>query len=303
MAEENRKMNDEFWQKIESDIGVIPKYLKNILNLSGFNNLISIRCIEENTLVEIENFVRNELSIIISHKNPSTQNINFYDYFSIYHNSPEYFKLSPGHKILLLNLKNYISEKGLGYFLKSKIQSNGSPQEKLEDQFVEPNESHNNERNMYPPIMPEDNNTRKALKRKHIDNLRTLEEETLILLTSLNNWIRNYRKKMTEHAHLMHDVSIVDVIPNQLNANLSGIITCSYCNIHIKIATDKTASGHRWIISNYMKHFKRHFEPQNSTGKDRDSCTIINSENPDELSVTDVVLKQEFLDDEYSISD
>ncbi|RLU21739.1 hypothetical protein DMN91_006115 [Ooceraea biroi] len=65
-VEEVEKSCEDFWKVIEEEIGVVlPVYLKNLLNMTGFNNNYSIKSFEASEhLPELETFARNIMSSI-----------------------------------------------------------------------------------------------------------------------------------------------------------------------------------------------------------------------------------------------
>lgn len=91
------------WIKLEGIIGhSIPLCLKKFLNICGFDTILSLRNITNNTILEIENHIQN-------YGKSSIQNLDCC-YSEFYRSIPE-FKFLPGHKAFLLEISKCLSMK------------------------------------------------------------------------------------------------------------------------------------------------------------------------------------------------
>ncbi|KAF5279211.1 hypothetical protein FQR65_LT03459 [Abscondita terminalis] len=91
--------DDLFFNEIENHIKiVVPKFTKNILKISGLSNRVAFQSFTETNLIELENFVKNDLKDLVD----QTQ---YEDYFEVYKNNPEKFKFLVGYKKVIEAIK------------------------------------------------------------------------------------------------------------------------------------------------------------------------------------------------------
>lgn len=113
MAEQKR-----LWSIIEIKLktkfghdSLIPKYIKNILNLNGFDNMCAFAKLDDEIINKLEIFARVEMIHVIDER------VNPKDYFHIY--THRNFKFVIGHRILLkeisLNAQQYIKQQISNY--------------------------------------------------------------------------------------------------------------------------------------------------------------------------------------------
>lgn len=99
-------MDNEFWDGVEQETGSkIPKYLKNVLIMNGYNNTFSLSKIDDDKIASIEAMVREDLSDLL----PLDAVKKFY--YGLYENKPEKFKVLSGHVILLKDLSAFYGKK------------------------------------------------------------------------------------------------------------------------------------------------------------------------------------------------
>lgn len=101
----------DIWVTLQQHGYNFPNYVKNIMTITGFDNLQSIGEIDDDDIEEMESFGRLSLGEIIP------KNANLIDYL-FYQKDFLNFKIMPGHKKAIKKLKNEIQEKGVDYFLK-----------------------------------------------------------------------------------------------------------------------------------------------------------------------------------------
>lgn len=87
-------VNDNFSQILRKHL---PEYLVQFLKICGYNSAFTIKSLNKDSLNEIEKFVSERSSLFNNVTLP-----NSYDL--------ENFKFPPGHRLLLLNLPNFIKD-------------------------------------------------------------------------------------------------------------------------------------------------------------------------------------------------
>lgn len=69
----------DFWKKIESELNCsVPLYLKNILNLCGYDTIVSIETIKEDDISYMEKFGREEMGGMLFYFDKSL--INYFNF-------------------------------------------------------------------------------------------------------------------------------------------------------------------------------------------------------------------------------
>lgn len=93
-----------FWNCIEEHFSLdVPKYIKNIFAVTGYDNALVIRSLDDEALSEIEEFVRNHSDSISPEDEDKKQ------YYHVYHNHPSKFKFVEGHKVLIRLIVAYVT--------------------------------------------------------------------------------------------------------------------------------------------------------------------------------------------------
>lgn len=116
---------DNFWSIIESKMGCnIPKHIKNLLAMRGYENAVSIRTITSDDIKEMQDFAR---SADMKERLPKDANLE--DYYGCFSNTPAKFQILPGYAKLIEEIVDYIkimtASKGPDFFIiKSKKQAN-----------------------------------------------------------------------------------------------------------------------------------------------------------------------------------
>lgn len=199
------------------------------MTFSGFDNIICIQNLDEANIGEIELFGREQLHLFIP------EDAKLEDYYYIYNNHPDMFKIVAGHKILLREMRLYSLEKGVEFF--TKFLKRRSNQVTTEGKMVE-------EGLKVTTIRP--------VKKFN----KSAEEHGKLLKLLVNRWLNSVKdldpKKKIQEIQL---ITIFNPSPDEV----SGSVTCSVCHQDIKVSTQSTPNGYkRWIISNFMRHFKNH---------------------------------------------
>lgn len=199
------------------------------MTLSGFDNIICLQNLDEANISEVEQFGREQLHLFVP------ENAKLEDYYYIYKNHPEMFKIVAGHKILLREMRLYSLEKGVEFFAKFiKRRTYQVTESKMVEDGLKVT------------------TVRPVKKTFH----KTAEEHGKLLKLLVNRWINSVKdldpKKQIQEIQL---ITIFNPSPDEV----SGSVTCSVCHQDIKVSTQATQNGYkRWIISNFMRHFKNH---------------------------------------------
>lgn len=96
------KMNSKIWNLIETHIGEeLPRCVIKILDTLGYSNSISISAIQPADIISIENYINEEEKSIVD--DFDCCNAETYQ-------NQKTFRLLPGHRQLILNLKNHLHD-------------------------------------------------------------------------------------------------------------------------------------------------------------------------------------------------
>lgn len=226
-SEDDVLTESEMWSVIERDIGALPVYLKNILSINGYNHLLSLEELDEQSIQDVEKFARENMKNYV----PNTE-----AYFYIFKENPSDFRILSGHRKLLLKLRDRIRQNGVHYYTQLKVPP-PMMQLKPEQLFFVDNQS-----------MPTSPKQRKQ-KRNHIPEIYSEEDKIRLLVY---NWFTKYTDEILE----MHTVGAAVCDSDD---KVYGIIACPVCSAQVKIGAEKNKNGsNRWIISNYVKHFQKY---------------------------------------------
>lgn len=115
-----------FWQLIESKMGPIPSYVKNILRLMGYESAISIRTIGPKDIDAFQKYVK---STDMRKRVPADAKME--DFFGVLWENPENANILPGHIKLIEQIVEFVNltivTKGYEHFIvKTKINQPGS---------------------------------------------------------------------------------------------------------------------------------------------------------------------------------
>lgn len=98
--------SDLFWDLIQVKMQCeVPIYLRNLLHLNGFSNVVSVKEMDDEDITELENFVKTEKlkSLLPERYNPT-------DYFGQYADASS-FEIPRGTRKMLKEISRYASEK------------------------------------------------------------------------------------------------------------------------------------------------------------------------------------------------
>lgn len=102
--------NIEMWSlildglKLKTGRASIPIYIKNILQINGFDSMDVLSKLNEDAICEMEIFAKSEMgSLLDENENPK-------DYYNIFSNCKDKFKFVLGHRLLLTEIGAFAKE-------------------------------------------------------------------------------------------------------------------------------------------------------------------------------------------------
>lgn len=122
MAEEYNEdsaYRDNLWKIIETGMPAkVPTYIKNILHLSGYEDISVLRNFDVVKIEKLEQFTRNKILDLLDV--PTPNEIELKKYFHFYNKNSTKFEIIEGHKDMLLAIgvfvDNSIKLRGNDYF-------------------------------------------------------------------------------------------------------------------------------------------------------------------------------------------
>ncbi|KAK4881467.1 hypothetical protein RN001_004786 [Aquatica leii] len=243
---------EDIWRKIEITLGIkIPDYLINLLKIAGYDNELSLSYIADDDIENLEEYARNELINIVNLEDEHERRKYYGNYFNNYKN----FKIVMGHRKLLVNVwKEY----------KNKL-----------DTYTNKSSSQTSSKNL--KMSKKRPNTNKEDFEK-TSTSADLNEEKGKLERACKNWLEQNKEKFVDVWENIKEQNInVNVLINSANSNSIFIahVTCLICNIDIKVTSNIHKSKSYWTLSNYIKHYRRHF-----CGKYSERCEKKKNSNP-----------------------
>lgn len=112
----NLEKIDQLIEKLNLQDIAFPDYLKQLLVFTGYDNVVSICKINEESINKMETFAREKLPLLLTSEQKQ-------DFFGIYVTKEQHFEISFGHKELL----NMLVQKSIK-FLKCTISENTQEQ-------------------------------------------------------------------------------------------------------------------------------------------------------------------------------
>lgn len=105
---------DKFWDTIEQKTGsIIPSYIRNVLNLSGFNSPMSVSLLDDVDLMDIEKSIQEGRMKKMIPENDKT-------FFGPFFTSSTFY-FPAGYKKVLLKISEYIRLNGSENIMTTKI--------------------------------------------------------------------------------------------------------------------------------------------------------------------------------------
>lgn len=97
---------DQFWSYIESKLYCnVPQYIKNLLRIRGLDDAVNMQSIDDEVIEQLEVFVKNGGLVPFI-----PNNANLKDFFGIFHQLQDKFKIVPGHKVLLKYIVEFVAQ-------------------------------------------------------------------------------------------------------------------------------------------------------------------------------------------------
>lgn len=124
-----KDVSDIFWNTIETKTGAnIPSYIRNILNVNGFNNPMSISLLDDEDLNEMEKSIQTERVKILNSKNQKAV-------FGPFDGHKDFYFLR-GYRKALLSISKFIRDKGPENVLCTADPQSNSLQTSLKNRFM-----------------------------------------------------------------------------------------------------------------------------------------------------------------------
>lgn len=99
--------SNKFWNIIENKMGcIVPKYIRNILRLRGFDDPVSISTITKDDIEAFKKFAKTIMKDMI----PAGADPLEYYFHTAYAETPQTFEIAPGHVNLLVSIVQFIKE-------------------------------------------------------------------------------------------------------------------------------------------------------------------------------------------------
>jgi hypothetical protein len=93
--------NNPFWSIVAYELGMdLPPYLKHLCAFLGLDSAAAFRHFDQTSFTELEEFARTDMLGLLSHSELTDQ------FYGIYYKKPQNFRILPGHKNVLLEMKH-----------------------------------------------------------------------------------------------------------------------------------------------------------------------------------------------------
>lgn len=268
---------------LDTEIGPFPRHLINLLKFLGYDNYLSLKDFNEKDISELEVFAQNDLQQLLD-----TNQLE--KYYGVYAKFTKRFRVLPGHRKLLLSIKDYLLDKGRKYFLR-KIHAATAihPSARTSSPFIVDNPS-NYPRNLHasnqryadddidlydaqdsndegPPdvkrtrLLPIPSDSSKSLPFNQVIHFKPEDHEQHIR-SLVNRWFQASISKLARGVFVADPEDFSIIFHHKPEENkVTASIQCCICRNNIGVSSQLRKSGSfRWLISNYMRHVKRlHF--------------------------------------------
>lgn len=246
MSESDALFRDHFWDVITTGLPAvhIPIYIKNILELSGFDNIAVLRKIDPERIHKLEEFVRNKMRVLI--EAPLDTDEEKRNYYHLYYKIPTQFEIVEGHKELIMEISQFVD---------SSLKTHGF--------------------NFF--TLKQENPVENAIRLENI--MKAKQQEILLniddlcdsLYHKLRNWIEV--KRFEQIFPLMEPAMIsVNVIENDLDDeeceerfSYSATIVCPICHCAMKAKYKSYKSKGHTRSRRWYDNFDRHIIDKHSS--------------------------------------
>lgn len=108
MSDSDALFREHFWEIIATGLPAvnIPIYIKNILELSGFDNIAVLRKFDPERINKLEDFVRKKMRVLI--EAPLDTDEEKRNYYHLYYKIPAQFEIVEGHKELIMEISKFV---------------------------------------------------------------------------------------------------------------------------------------------------------------------------------------------------
>lgn len=247
----NEDSNGDLYSEAEKSLGLkIPLTIKNLLTVNGYEYANLISEINNETIAEMEDFARNELPYLISKD-------KYVDYYGLFSENPERFKLVAGHKKILNLFIQFCKEKVMKF--KQNDSKHFNQRSKITHRSNPRGNQTHNESETDAEIHGPSISQASLMSVQDIN----LTEENKKILRGLKSWAEKKVPDKTKWLALSYSLDSMTVHTKICKDDLSANITC-FCKSFYKIhrTSKKGVSGsNRWNLSNFQNHLsKKHFE-------------------------------------------
>lgn len=266
MTSPNVEKIDKLIEKLNFQ-DVIPNYLKQLLLFTGYDNLISICRINEESIQKMEIFAREKLPLLLTPEQKQ-------DFFGIYVTKEQHFEISFGHKELL----NVLVEKSRRFLECTDAETT---QEKTLECLCGASQ-HQSISNIKRKYLSKDIDKNTKRNKNNFDNASTINtsrnESSPLTEDNKSKAVNHIKKVILNYVNkFLQNIDYEEAKKSQILSNLNNIcveiknqtahIKCTECNFVSKTFTQIENGKYKWVLSNFNKHFKTHFKTHSKNKK------------------------------------
>lgn len=270
------EFRSDFFAQLEARAAaaVLPVYLKHLLTLNGYDNVIAFSTLDASDVQLLERFGRTELLDLLRQLVPTLRQDQLPRFFHLFWRNPSAFRILPGHRQLLLQLAKYCDELWSNRWppaaATAAVAAGGAtdlpPMERVRaavavavapklEQLTDAHEYM--DESMEP--QPEPPVASAAAAPGHSDHDDDNDDD---------------EKPQPVHPIAPH-IDLIDVVNRSLRAHFSldtigrvlirranaktGKVQCSVCQHFVKLSFRGPPDDRRPVVSNIMRHVKKHF--------------------------------------------
>ncbi|KAK5650110.1 hypothetical protein RI129_001139 [Pyrocoelia pectoralis] len=241
-------MNPEIVEYLRHHDIELPLYLQHILKFSGYDNFYLFPKITSNDIKSIEQFAREEMHQFI------TKDDNLENFYGFFKTTLESFKIVPGHQKLLLEAAN-----------KLQLHKKRKESQKLAEVKKRTKRLHSAE-------FTTDNSLNSIQENEESDRIIAISEH---ILKTQKSYLLGLISKLPNYDELSIKVNEIHVNVVQKDEQLSGMISCPFCNKQLKLCWMKQKVNYnaRPIYGNYHNHVKTHIPNDRQKGTRKNTVT------------------------------
>lgn len=218
-----------------TSIGIeIPIYLQNILKYAGYDTFHLLSELTDDDIKSLEKFTREDLNQLLGPQDDKK------DFFGIFHNNVDIFKIVPGHKKLLLEAA-----------LKLKLRETENRRKlDLNQQKLESENLKDDQDKSAPPT---------ALQNQEFSEICKQ------ILSTQKAYIANLFANHSDYEKRLSQINKIEVKVLKKNERMTGVISCPFCDKETNLSWFKQKENYnaRPVYGNYHFHIKKHLEKDN----------------------------------------